>query len=821
MMSAGLSWDEWTHPYTDARNDAVQMIRDPDPVRFVLGRPAEAAPGTKFSYNTGISIVLGEIIRKASGLRVDRFAERFLCEPLGINDYYWRKLPDDIVETGGGLYLRPRDMAKLGRLCLNKGRWNNKQIVSEAWVVESTKNQLGSIQLPDRARADGYGYQWWRTSFDVGNHRVESYTARGRGGQFIFVFPDLQMVAVFTGWNDNLLLFQPMEMVQEYVVPAARRIAPNLPTEPKDVQARIRAILQQQQAANHIPGLAFVAVKYDKVMFYEAIGLRNMNAKLPVTPDTVFPVGSCTKSFTAIAAGISHDQGKISLDDSPHKYLPWFRMADHEANELVTLRDMLSHRTGLRAYADLAAEPAVLSREEYIKAATSAKPTAKFRSKFQYSNAMFSAAGEAIAKANQTTWEGLIESAIFKPLGMSSSRTSSDAGSAVPDHALGYVYSPASKHSRKVEPPRSLIALAPAGAVVSSARDLGQWLRFLTSGGTIDGKRILQQATLRDITGPHIPINENMSYGLGWVNYRWNGHVVIEHNGGSQGICALVSFIPDRRVGFAILGNTSPNQLTAIAKAGRLLWPLLLGETERPSKPAPANPAASKADSKPAPSPTAPALPSVDELLARIIAAHGGERNMRKHSRTEIHAHKVYENQGISADVVIRSSAPSSRSEEEKWSAAGKSIGQVRSFFDGTRGGQETTFGQDATFAGDELERMRQESTCHAILETRKLYSQVAVDRTETFAGEETFVLKLVSKSGPPILLFVSARTSLILKEQTDGESMVFSDHRNIDGEVMPFRTSIQDSLGESTVVVQDVKFNVEIPPETFWPKKP
>ena len=98
--------------------------------------------------------------------------------------------------------------------------------------------------------------------------------------------------------------------------------------------------MEGQQAANHIPGVAFVAVKDDKVLFCEAMGLRDLDAKVPVTAETVFPIGSCTKSFTAIAAGISHDQGKLSLDDSAHKFLPWLRMADREANELVTLRDM-------------------------------------------------------------------------------------------------------------------------------------------------------------------------------------------------------------------------------------------------------------------------------------------------------------------------------------------------------------------------------------------------------------------------------------------------------------------------------------------------
>ena len=223
------------------------------------------------------------------------------------------------------------------------------------------------------------------------------------------------MVAVFTGWNDNLLLFQPMDMVQEHVVPAALPTAPAHPAEPKEIQARIRAILEEQQAKAHIPGLAFVAVKDDKVWLTEAIGLRDLGAKLPVTAHTVFPIGSCTKSFTAIAAGISQDHGTLSLDDSPHKYLPWFRMADPEANALVTLRDMLCHRTGLRAKADLAAEPAVLTREEYLRAATSATPSGEIPRAFQYSNAAFTAASEAIARANQTTWESLIEKTILGP----------------------------------------------------------------------------------------------------------------------------------------------------------------------------------------------------------------------------------------------------------------------------------------------------------------------------------------------------------------------------------------------------------------------
>jgi CubicO group peptidase (beta-lactamase class C family) len=231
-MTAGLSWDEWTYPYTDSRNnDAAAMASTADFFRYVLERPVATAPGTKFVYNSGISLMLGEIIYKVSGLRADKFAERYLFSPLGITNYSWGKSPNGVVNTLGGLALRPRDMAKVGCLFLSGGRWQGKQIVSEKWVKESTKRQIGASQLPTWFLADGYGYQWWLGSFHVRDQTIESYSARGRGGQFIIVFPALQMVAVFTGWNDNELLKQPLDMLQRYVLPAAM---PQLPGGPNN-----------------------------------------------------------------------------------------------------------------------------------------------------------------------------------------------------------------------------------------------------------------------------------------------------------------------------------------------------------------------------------------------------------------------------------------------------------------------------------------------------------------------------------------------------------------------------------------------------------
>ena len=219
-MSSGLSWDEWTYPYGDPRNDLTIMWRSNDPVRYVLTKPVVAPPGAKFVYSGGVSFLLGEIVRRHSGMRTDKFAARFLFGPLGIKNYFWWKNPDGAVDAGGGLVLRPRDMAKIGSLFLNGGRWHGQQIVSKQWVEDSTRNYVDARQFHPWIKADGYGYQWWMRTFQVNGQSVSGYHAAGMGGQFIFVFPSLQTIAVFTGWNDNALGTQPFDMVEKYILPA-------------------------------------------------------------------------------------------------------------------------------------------------------------------------------------------------------------------------------------------------------------------------------------------------------------------------------------------------------------------------------------------------------------------------------------------------------------------------------------------------------------------------------------------------------------------------------------------------------------------------
>jgi CubicO group peptidase (beta-lactamase class C family) len=214
-MSAGLEWDEGTYSYLDPRNHAWVMWASGDPVYYLLSRPMVVEPGTKFVYNGGLSITLAEIAGKVSGLPADQFARQYLFTPLGIEDFAWEKHADGTVQAAGGLYLRPRDMAKFGQLYLNGGTWKGIPVISSEWVAESTKKR---IWADDRTRH--YGFQWWIEEHLWQGNVVTGFAARGWGGQRIYVFPGLQLVAVFTGGNHYTLADPEHTMLAQYILPA-------------------------------------------------------------------------------------------------------------------------------------------------------------------------------------------------------------------------------------------------------------------------------------------------------------------------------------------------------------------------------------------------------------------------------------------------------------------------------------------------------------------------------------------------------------------------------------------------------------------------
>ncbi|UCF21004.1 MAG: serine hydrolase [Gemmatimonadota bacterium] len=198
-MASGLPWNEG-YPYADPRNDLVAMINSEDPIGYVLSKSTVAAPGTRFIYNSGTTNLLGEVIRRTSGVTLSAFAEQHLFAPLGISSYEWYGFPNapEMVVASSTLYLRPRDMAKIGQLYLDGGVWNGTRVVSENWVTASTSEviDVSTSESPAQGYLNGYGLQWWLGTFDTGD--TDFYTAAGWGGQFIIVIPGHEMVVVIT-----------------------------------------------------------------------------------------------------------------------------------------------------------------------------------------------------------------------------------------------------------------------------------------------------------------------------------------------------------------------------------------------------------------------------------------------------------------------------------------------------------------------------------------------------------------------------------------------------------------------------------------------
>ena len=190
-----------------------QMGQNDDWVQYMLDLPMAEPPGTRFEYCNGASFLLSAILQETTGMSARDFAEDRLFAPLGISDLVWPANPQGISIGWGQMQMRPHDMAKIGFLYLNQGRWNGKQLVPTEWVAASTRQHI------DATLQDGYGYQWWVRDDGV-------YMALGYAGQFIYVVPDKDMVVVFTSHLDERDFYVPQGLLDDYIIPAARSAAP-------------------------------------------------------------------------------------------------------------------------------------------------------------------------------------------------------------------------------------------------------------------------------------------------------------------------------------------------------------------------------------------------------------------------------------------------------------------------------------------------------------------------------------------------------------------------------------------------------------------
>lgn len=214
-MTSGLEWILEDISDKDARNDVITMASVDDQIQFVLEKPVVSQPGTVFNYSSGNTVVLGEVIRKASVFNIKELAEKYLFSPLGIKNFYFAKYQSGVYAVSGDIYMLPRDMAKIGYLYLRKGIWKGKRILSEWWIKQSVTEY---IPYTLNIHTTGYGYHWWlKTYYSL----YDSFSARGWGGQTIMVVPALDLVAVFTGGDYEInRKWWALELFRDYILDA-------------------------------------------------------------------------------------------------------------------------------------------------------------------------------------------------------------------------------------------------------------------------------------------------------------------------------------------------------------------------------------------------------------------------------------------------------------------------------------------------------------------------------------------------------------------------------------------------------------------------
>jgi CubicO group peptidase (beta-lactamase class C family) len=234
-----------------------------------------------------------------------------------------------------------------------------------------------------------------------------------------------------------VLVFLAAVILPYYAAPASPAVVPEL-------QQRLDLLveqLEQQHQTLRVPGMAIAVVKDDEVILAHGFGMASVEKETPVTPETIFAIGSSTKAFTATLVGMLIDEGKMDWDDPVTEYLPYFQMNVESSSESdkITLRDVLSHRTGFTRMSLLFASGQI-PREEVLLDATGAEPYVPFREKWYYSNVMYMSAGVAAGKADGTDWDTLVAERIFEPLGMGSTTTSVTQAEQDSRLASGYLW---------------------------------------------------------------------------------------------------------------------------------------------------------------------------------------------------------------------------------------------------------------------------------------------------------------------------------------------------------------------------------------------
>ena len=336
------------------------------------------------------------------------------------------------------------------------------------------------------------------------------------------------------------------------------------------IEAEINKILKD----NHAAGVAVAVVEKNKVIFAKGFGYRDVENKLPVTASTQFAIGSCTKAFTASVLGILQKEKSIDFDKPVTTYLPDLKFYTSDLTNHITLRDMMSHRTGLPRH-DLSWYIAPDTRDNLVKRIQYMEPSAELRQTWQYNNFMYLLQGVVGEKLTGKSWEENVASKIFSKIGMNNSNFSVKDLANYKEPALGYnVIKDSVIHKT---PYYDIAGMGPAGSINSTVMDMSQWLKVWINGGKLDTVEIIPASYITEaissqmIMAPGTPTTEKpdiqfSNYGFAWMMASYKGHYRVEHGGNIDGFSASTSFFPSDSIGIVVLVNQNGSSVPSIVR---------------------------------------------------------------------------------------------------------------------------------------------------------------------------------------------------------------------------------------------------------------
>lgn len=349
--------------------------------------------------------------------------------------------------------------------------------------------------------------------------------------------------------------------------------------------AALDAYIERAIAEWQVPGLAIAIVRNDSVVHARGYGVRKLGEPARIDERTMFAAASTTKAFTSALIAMLVDEKKMRWDDPATLHLPGFQLYDPYVTRELTIRDLLSHRSGL-SRGDLSWYGTQADRDEVIRRVRFLRPSTSFRSSYGYQNVMYVAASQAAARVAGKSWDELIDERIYTPLGMDATVTS------VRDLAgRENVAQPHALVEKKVVaiPYRNVDNIGGAGAMNSNAWEMAQWVRLQLANGAYGGRQLISPAAMREMRSPHTiiqldtlaqrinPATHLRAYGLGWNMEDYRGRLVFAHGGNLDGMSSVVGLIPEENLGVVILVNM--NQVALPTAIMRRLWDMHLGGT--------------------------------------------------------------------------------------------------------------------------------------------------------------------------------------------------------------------------------------------------